>query len=53
MQQRARELAEVQARDAALTGDEFSELIAKGLRYAAQEDWRKAAKACREAVPAT
>ena len=38
MQQRARELAEVQARDAALTGDEFSELIAKGLRYAAQED---------------
>ena len=35
---------------AAQTGDAYDELLAKGLRYAAKEDWRKAGKAFREAI---
>jgi hypothetical protein len=49
-QQRAREVAEKQARHAAQTGDAYDELLAKGTRYAAKEDWRKAGKAYREAI---
>ena len=50
VQQRNREAAEVQASYAARTGDAYLELLAKGLRYAAKEDWRKACKAFREAI---
>ena len=50
MQQRNRETAEGQARYAAHSGDEYLELMAKGARYASKEDWRKAARACREAI---
>ena len=49
-QQRDREVAEKQARHAAQTGDAYDELVAKGTRYAAKEDWRKAGKAYREAI---
>ena len=49
-QQRTREIAEEQARFAAQTGSEYSELVAKGLRHMAKEDWRKAGKAYREAI---
>ena len=49
-QQRSREAAEEQARDAAQTGDAYSELMAKGLRYHSKDDWRKAGKAYREAI---
>ena len=49
-QQRPRELAERVGREAAQTGDEYDELLAEGARYASKEDWRKAAKACREAI---
>ena len=38
------------ARDAAQTGDKYMELLAKGARYASKEDWRKSAKAFREAI---
>eukprot|EP00964_Phaeocystis_antarctica_P134354 scaffold98643_cov56-Phaeocystis_antarctica.AAC.2 len=50
-QQKQRERAEKQTRIAAETGDEYLELMAEGMRYAAKEDWRKAAKAYREAIP--
>jgi len=50
MQQRDREVAEVQARYAAQTGDAYDELIADGLRYGSQEDTRRAARAFREAI---
>ena len=50
MQQRTREVAEREARSAAQTGDAYDELLAKGARYASKEDWRKAARACREAI---
>ena len=49
--QQVRELAEKAARLAAQTGDEYDELMAKGARYASKEDWRKAGKAYREAIP--
>ena len=49
-QQRNREAAEMQARSAALSGDEYSKLLAEGARYGSKEDWRKAGKACREAI---
>ena len=35
---------------AAQTGDEYDELLAAGSRHASKEDWRRAAKACREAI---
>ena len=49
-QQQNREAAEGQARRAAQTGDAYDELLAKGTRYAAKDDWRKAGKAYREAI---
>jgi tetratricopeptide (TPR) repeat protein len=50
MQQQVRELAEGTARIAAQTGDAYSELLAEGMRYLAKEDWRRAARAFREAI---
>ena len=50
MQQRNREVAEQQARDAAQTGDEYDELIAEGGQYRADKDCRRAARAYREAI---
>jgi tetratricopeptide (TPR) repeat protein len=49
-QQRARETAEEQAQHAAQTGAAYDELLAEGLRYAAQWDYRRAARAAREAI---
>ena len=49
-QQQHRESAEEQARIAAQTGSEYSELVAKGLRYESKQDHRKAGKALREAI---
>eukprot|EP00964_Phaeocystis_antarctica_P080805 scaffold50483_cov51-Phaeocystis_antarctica.AAC.1 len=49
-QQRARETAEEGARRAALTGDAYEELLAEGMRYASEEDRRRAARAYREAI---
>eukprot|EP00964_Phaeocystis_antarctica_P112294 scaffold76485_cov51-Phaeocystis_antarctica.AAC.2 len=49
-QRRNRETAESEARIAARTGTEYDKLLAEGARYASKEDWRKAARACREAV---
>jgi hypothetical protein len=50
MQQRDREAAEGAARHAAQTGDEYDELVAEGIRYASKRDWRRAARAFREAI---
>ena len=41
-QQRAREIAERDARYAARSGDAYLELLAEGTRYASQQDWRRA-----------
>ena len=49
-QQRAREVAEREARRAAESGDAYQELMAEGARYASNKDWRRAARACREAI---
>ena len=49
-QQRDREIAERQARRAAQSDDEYSKLIAAGARYCSQQDWRRAARAYREAI---
>jgi len=49
-QQRTREAAEEQARDAAQSGDEYQKLLAEGLRYHSEGDYRKAGKAFREAI---
>ena len=49
-QQRTRETAEETARRAAQTGDAYDELLAKAGRYASQQDTRRAARACREAI---
>ena len=51
MQQRQREAAEKDARRAAQTGDAYDELLADGARYASKQDTRRAARACREAIP--
>ena len=50
VQQRAREAAEEQARIAAQSGDEYMELLAEGARYASKVDWRRSARAYREAI---
>ena len=50
VQQRHREAAEEQARIAAESGDAYKELVAEGLRYTSQKDWRRAARAYREAI---
>jgi tetratricopeptide (TPR) repeat protein len=50
VQQQHREAAERQARIAAQSGDEYMELLAEGARYASQQDWRRAARAAREAI---
>ena len=49
-EQRAREIAERQARRAAQTGDAYEELLADGARYSSQQDTRRAARALREAI---
>ena len=49
-QQWYRDMAERKARLAAQTGDKYDELLAEGARYASQEDTRRAARACREAI---
>ena len=48
--QRQREIAEEAARRAAQTGDAYDELLAEGMRYGAKEDFRREAKAYREAI---
>ena len=50
VQQQERELAERVARRAAQTGDEYTELVAEGIRYCSQDDWRRAARAARDAI---
>ena len=49
-QQWCRESAERQARDAAQSGDKYDELMADGMRYGSKEDFRREAKAYREAI---
>jgi len=49
-QQRARELAEEQARHAAQSGDAYDELLAEGLRHLSKHDTRRAARTYREAI---
>eukprot|EP00964_Phaeocystis_antarctica_P101051 scaffold66575_cov54-Phaeocystis_antarctica.AAC.1 len=50
VQQLLRENAELHARHAAQSGDEYSKLLAEGVRYESKEDWRKAGKVLREAI---
>ena len=50
MQQRNRESAERAARDAAQSGDAYEELCAEGARYLSKQDWRRSARAYREAI---
>jgi hypothetical protein len=50
VQQRQRETAERAAREAARSGDEYAQLVAEGVRYASKNDWRRAARAAREAI---
>eukprot|EP00964_Phaeocystis_antarctica_P127200 scaffold90855_cov69-Phaeocystis_antarctica.AAC.7 len=50
LQQQNREAAEEAARRAAQTGDKFLELMAEAARYRSQQDWRRAARAYREAI---
>eukprot|EP00964_Phaeocystis_antarctica_P005803 scaffold3170_cov54-Phaeocystis_antarctica.AAC.7 len=50
VQQRDREIAERQARIAAQSGDAYEELVADGLRYLSKQDFRRAARAFREAI---
>ena len=49
-QQLNREIAERNAQYAAQTGDEYDELLAEGTRFLSKQDWRRAAKANREAI---
>ena len=49
-QQRDRETAEKQARIAAQSGSAYSKLLAEAARYGSQEDWRRSARAFREAI---
>eukprot|EP00964_Phaeocystis_antarctica_P158808 scaffold129674_cov66-Phaeocystis_antarctica.AAC.2 len=50
LQQLSRKVAEEAARQAAQTGDKYMELMAESARYGSKEDWRRAGKACREAI---
>ena len=50
VQQLQRELAEEEARRAARSGDAYDELLAEGARYASKDDWRRSARAYREAI---
>ena len=50
LQQQDRETAERAARNAAASGDAYDELMAEGLRYGAKNDYRRAARAYREAI---
>ena len=50
VQQRAREIAERQARVAAQSGDAYDELLAEGARNSSKDDTRRAARAYREAI---
>jgi len=50
MQRRDREAAEQQAQRAAQSGDEYSKLLAGGMQYSSQRDWRRAARTYREAI---
>ena len=47
---REREQAETQARIAAQSGDAYDELIAESQQYISKDDWRRAARAAREAI---
>ena len=47
---RGRENAERLARQAAQSGKSYHELLAEGTQYASTQDWRRAARACREAI---
>jgi len=49
-QQRDRETAEGAARDAAQSGEAYVELLAEGARYGSQQNYRRAARAFREAI---
>jgi tetratricopeptide (TPR) repeat protein len=49
-QQREREAAEVAARRAAQSGDAYDELLAEGARYGSKQNYRRAARAFREAI---
>jgi tetratricopeptide (TPR) repeat protein len=48
--ERTREVAEREARRAAQSGDEYDALLAEGTQYASLKDWRRAARAYREAI---
>ena len=48
--QQTREIAEEQAHIAAQSGNTYEELLAEGLRYGSKQDYRKAAKANRQAI---
>ena len=47
---RSGETAERLARQAAQSGKSYHELLAEGTQYASKQDWRRAARACREAI---
>eukprot|EP00964_Phaeocystis_antarctica_P012555 scaffold6926_cov64-Phaeocystis_antarctica.AAC.1 len=49
-QQQQREIAEELARRATLSGDAYEKLLAESVRYASKQDWRRAARAAREAI---
>ena len=49
-QRQIHEVAELEARLSAQSGDEYQALLAEGGRYASKADWRKAARTCREAI---
>ena len=49
-QQQSREAADEAARIAARFGHEYTTLLAEAARYFSQEDWRRAARAYREAI---
>ena len=48
--QQTREIAEEQAHIAVQSGNTLEELLAEGLRYGSKQDYRKAAKANRQAI---
>jgi len=50
MQQQDVEIAERAARNAAQSGDAYDELLAEGAWYGSQLDWRRSARAAREAI---